>query len=251
MAEWRIGRGWSDVELATRLDRLGGRGVNFDADQSEMSVAAGWNEYASEALIARESSGPPIDGGPFQRAEIAVANYQFSDPRIVVGHFDSESRLLGRRMLLEMTALRVFHYLGGVVVNAVRFEEQDGQHVFGFRYDTLTGHLERGSEWFTVTKDVRSGEIRFRVEAAWLPGDFPNGWSRLGFKLLGPYYQRRWHHEAHQRLFEIARGTQPATAPRDAEGLAHAGLTIVFERTQSARVAEGPIWQEEETIQSS
>lgn len=251
MAEWRIGRGWSTAELRGRLENLEGARLNFRVAQEEMTVERGWNRYSSEAVIAREAPGSPLPHGPFQRAEVAVANYQFSDPTIVVGHFDSESRLLGRRMLLEMTALRVFRYLGGVVVGAVRFEEQDGRHVFGYRYDTLDGHLEQGSEWFLLTKEIATGEIRFRIEAAWLPGEFPNWWSRVGFKVMGPHYQRRWHHEAHRRLYGIARGSEPATAPTDADGMAHAGLNIVFERTPAIRTADEPKWEEEETIQSS
>lgn len=252
MAEWRLFRGWSTPELRERLERLEDQPVNFRASQSDMTAADGWNRYYSEAVIGREPPGPPLAEGPFRRAEVAVASYQFSDPTIVVGHFDAEQRLLGRRMLLEMKAIRVLHYLAGVVIAAVRFEEQDGQYVFGFRYDTLEGHIERGSEWFLLTKDVTTGEIRFRIEASWLPGQFPNWWSRVGFKVLGPRYQRSWHHEAHRRLYEIARGGEAPTAPVDREGVAHAGLKVVFEREPRLQKGEGPRWEEEaETIQSS
>jgi hypothetical protein len=211
----------------------------------------GWNRYHSEAIIAREKPGPPLSDGPFHRMEVAVANFQFSDPGIVVGHFDAHGRLLGRRMLLEMTAVRVLHYLAGVVVSDVRFEEQNGRHVFGYRYDTLEGHIERGSEWFLLTKNTETGEIEFRIEAAWLPGDFPNWWSRLGFKLLGPDYQKRWHHSAHQRLHRIAHEGLQAHPQIDRLGIAHAGPAVTFSRTlRNLSVAE-PRWEEKETIQSS
>jgi hypothetical protein len=169
----------------------------------------------------------------------------------VVGHFDAESRLLGRRMLLELKAVKILRYVSGVVVGAVRFEEQDGSSTFGFRYDTLEGHIEIGSEWFLLTKDQMTGEIRFRIEAAWRPGQFPNWWSRLGFHLLGRRYQRRWHHEAHWRLFRMAHGGMPASPPVDSLGIAHAGPDVVFERTPRHRTVQKPRWQEEETIQSS
>src|SRR5690606_7343496 len=134
-------------------DRLRETPLSFRADRSTMTPELGWNLYRSEALIAREPPGPPLDEGAFRLAEIAVANYHFSDPDVVVGHFDAESRLLGRRMLLELKAALVLRYLVGVVVGAVRFEEQDGRHTFGYRYDTLEGHIESGSEWFLLTKD--------------------------------------------------------------------------------------------------
>jgi uncharacterized protein (UPF0548 family) len=250
MAEWRIGRGWGDEELARRLERLRGLPVNFEAEQAEMTPELGWNHYRSEAVIAHEPPGPPLDEGPFRRAEIAVAHYRFSDPDVVIGHFEADSRLLGRRMLLEMKALSILHYLAGVVVSAVRNEEQNGTHVFAFRYDTLTGHIERGSEWFVLKKDLRTGEIRFEIEAAWLPGEFPNWWSRLGFRFLGPRYQRYWHHEAHRRLFRIARGASDAV-PSNGDEVAHAGPDVLFQRTPRHTIERERQWDEEETIRSS
>jgi uncharacterized protein (UPF0548 family) len=251
MAEWRVGRGWTDGEIAVRLERTHALSTNFAADYAEMTPDNGWNLYHSEAVIAREAPGEPLESGPFRLAEVAVAHYQFSDPGIVIGHFDAESRLLGRRMLLEIRAVRALRYLAAVVVGAVRFEEQDGRHTFGFRYDTLQGHIERGSEWFLLTKDLSSGEIRFRIEAAWRPGQFPNWWSRVGFRLMGTYYQRRWHHEAHWRLFRIAHGGMTASPPIDELGLAHAGPAVVFQRTPRNRTVPEPQWREDETIRSS
>ncbi|MEX2570089.1 MAG: DUF1990 family protein [Gemmatimonadota bacterium] len=251
MAEWRVQRGWTEEELAERLERLQDRRVNFDIDPAEMTPAQGWNRYTSEATIAHEPPGSAIPDGPFKRAEVAVANYQFSDPSIVVGHFDATSRLLGRRMLLEMKAVRVLHYLAGVVIGAVRFEEQDGRDTFGFRYDTLEGHIECGSEWFLLTKHQDTGEIRFRIEAAWRPGQFPNWWSRIGFRCLGPRYQRRWHHEAHHRLFRVARHGTSGSPAVDRLGLAHTGPEVHFERAPRYPSVEKPRWDEEETITSS
>jgi uncharacterized protein (UPF0548 family) len=252
MAELRIIRRWSEVELVERLAAIEGLPVNFRAAPVEMTPENGWNTYFSEAVIAREPPGPPVPGGPFRRAETAVANYQFSDPDVVIAHFEADSRLLGRRMLLEMKALRVFRYLAGVVVGAVRSEEQGGIHTFGYRYDTLHGHIERGAEWFLLTKRGETGEIVFRIEAGWLPGQFPNWWSRLGFRWLGPYYQRRWHQEAHMRLYQIAHEGMPAAQPEVGDlGIAHAGPTVVFARTPRRKTVSEPIAHEEETIQSS
>ncbi len=250
MAEWRLGR-WSEEEIALRLGALSELRRNYDESQNEMTPAHGWNRYSSEAIIAREPPGPPVADGPFRRMEVAVANYHFSDPSIVIAHFDAESRLLGRRMLLEIKAFRTLRYLAGVVVGAVRFEENEGRHLFGYRYDTLEGHIERGSEWFLLTKEEETGKVEFRIEAEWLPGDFPNWWSRVGFRLVGPHYQRKWHHAAHWRLFNIAHeGMSPAPFV-DSLGVAHAGPNVIFHRTLKTLTIDKPRWQEEETIQSS
>jgi len=252
MAEWRLFRGWSKKELEDRLGRVGERPKNFSASWPAMTVNRGWNHYLSKAVIARESPGKPLEAGPFRRAEVAIASFQFSNPTIVVAHFDADSRLLGRRMLLEMKALRSIHFLASVVVDEVRFEQQDGCHTFGYRYDTLDGHIEQGSEWFLLTKDIETGEVSFKIEAAWKPGQFPNWWSRVGFRWLGAYYQRRWHQDAHWRLWGIAHGGMTANPPVDDRGIAHAGPAVVFERMPGHRTIQEPKWEEEEeTIQSS
>lgn len=199
MAEWRLLRGWSADELVARLHRLEHAERNFEAPPGELARRPGWNQYRSEAVIAYERPGPPLADGYFARARVAVGSYEFSDPAIVLAHFDPRGPLLGRRLLLEIRVL-VLGYLCGALVAAVEDEQREHESVFAFRYDTLAGHIERGAEWFILKKDHATGAVSFRIAAAWQPGDFPNWWSRLGFKLLARRYQLRWHRRAHRRL---------------------------------------------------
>lgn len=217
MAEWRAFRGWPAGALRARIDALGTQ-RNFDAAEEEMTAERGWHHYFSEALIAREPDGDDC----FSRACSALANYQFSDPSIVVAHFDPKAPLLGRRILLEIKVLGL-RYLCAALVSRVREEPR----VYGFRYDTLHGHIERGMEWFLLTKDEQ-GDIRFRIEARWKQGELPNWWSRLGFHLLSARYQRRWHVQAHRRLARLAHGDTPARPGRDRAGLTHQGVDVEF-----------------------
>lgn len=238
MAEWRIGRGWSGAELEDRLERARELPRNFSDPMDRMTVEHGWHQYYSEAVVARERPGPPEEDSPFARGQIVVANYEFSDPNIVIGHFDPHAPLLGRCMLLEARAFRVLHYLGAVVVGAVRSEETEGKTVFGFRYETLEGNIERGFEWFLLTKDHATGEISFRVEASWLPGDFPNWWSRLGFHWVAPRYQKIWHHHAHAMLARLIRNPE-LTGPEPEDGrLVHTGPEVEFKRFRARHVRE-------------
>ena len=218
MAEWRLGRGWPTATVKARLDRARSAMVNFDVDEQDMNGEHGWSHYHSEAVIATETDGDDR----FARARVALANYQFSDPSIVLAHFNPAEPLLGRLMLLEIRVLGL-HYLCPTVVNRVR--EEPG--VFGFRYDTLEGHIERGVEWFVLTKNER-GEIRFRVEARWRQGEFPNWWSRMGFLVLSRYYQRKWHRRAHQRLSLLAHYGSTKRPRRDSAGLTHQGIEVTF-----------------------
>ena len=195
MTEWRAFRGWSPEVLRARVDALGTQ-RNFDAADEEMTIDRGWHHYYSEAVIAHEPEGHEC----FSRACTALANYQFSDPSIVVAHFDPRAPLLGRRILLEVKVLGL-RYLCSALVSRVR--EDPG--VYGFRYDTLHGHIEQGMEWFLLTKDAQ-GDIRFRIEARWRRGELPNWWSRVGFMLLSTRYQRRWHVAAHHRMARLVHG---------------------------------------------
>jgi len=248
VAEWRLGRGWSEGEIAERLAELHALRTSFDENEADMTPERGWNRYFSESILAREPPGEPVLDGPFRRAELATASYQFSDPAIVIGHFDAQSALLERRILLEMKAASFLRYLGGVVVQAVRSDATPQAYTFAFRYDTLSGHIERGWEWFTLTKRRASGEIQFRIEAAWLPGEFPNFWSRLGFHWLGPRYQERWHRAAHGRLFRIAHGGMTASPAVDAHAIAHTGPDVVFGRTPRVRTLPVPPLERETKV---
>ena len=227
MAEWRFLRGWSEQELRRQLSAMQLLERNFDQQGlEEMSDEKGWRAYGSRALVAREPPGPPLDDGPFRLGCNAISNYRFSDPTIVTSHFDPEAPLEGRRMALEIKVLGL-RYLCGVVVGATRSEEANGRSTFGFRYDTLEGHIEAGAEWFLLSKSHETGEIRFRVHARWREGEFPNWWSRVGFALLAERYQRRWHRRAHGRLQYFMAHPEAVARPRG-QRLAHEGPDVVF-----------------------
>jgi uncharacterized protein (UPF0548 family) len=221
MSLWRFGRGWSEETMQRYLADLERRTVNFDVPPEEMTPAKGWTVDGAESSLGFEPPGPPVPDGLFERAKQGLINYDFSDPRIVEGHFDPKTSFVGRNVLLEMKVLGL-RFLGGCRVHSVRDERGEHGSVFGFRYDTLEGHIERGYEWFLLTKDHHTGEVRFKIEAHWRLGTFPNWWSRLGFFLLGQRCRVVWRHRAPLRLQEVARRpvTKPAAGPGE---LAHRG----------------------------
>jgi len=222
MTPWRFGRGWSEAELRRQLDGLNGRPLSYDGPTELMTREHGWTIDGDHGSLGSEPVGPPKTDGPFSRARQAIVNYDFSDPSIVVGHFDPEAELVGRNMLLELKVMGL-RFLTGVRVTQVRQEvEYDTTH-FGFRYDTLQGHIEQGFEWFLLSKDHATGDIQFRIEAHWRLGTFPTRWSKLGFQLVGERYRTLWRHRAPERIRKLA--WQPATsAPIAAPGeLAHRG----------------------------
>jgi uncharacterized protein (UPF0548 family) len=195
---YRWGR-FSAREIERELSRLPERASTGPSSESEAARDSSWNHYFSEALIAREAPGPPEPGGAFERARLGIVDYSFSDPEIVQAHFDHRRELQGRPMLLELQVLGL-RMLCGVAVRAVRDERTPETSCWGFRYDTLEGHVEAGAEWFLLSKQHATGDVRFRIQAAWHEGSLPNWWTRIGFQLLARRYQRAWHRAAYARL---------------------------------------------------
>ena len=249
MAEWRFGRGWSNDELTARLARARASVRNFDINE-EMTAERGWHRHYSRAIIAREAPGPPEPDGPYERAWPFLERYAFSDPRIVKAHFDAAAPFVGRVMLLEARVLGL-HYLGAAVVAMLRNARDATRAEHGFRYDTLDCHFERGSEWFIVGKDIHTGDITFTIHAVWRRGQLPNFWSRIGFTILAPRYQRAWHRLAHLRLRALLGSVDLEPLPRGAR-LVHQGPPLNVARVQETAdgPAPEPITTEDNTLSS-
>ena len=203
MSLWRFGRGWPERTLRRYLDEQRTRRVNFDAPAEQMTAEYGWTIDGDDAPIGTEPVGPPLVDGLYMRAKRAMMNYEFSDSSIVAGHFDLRAPLDGRDMLLEIKVWG-FRFLNGVRVQQVRDRSDEHRTSFGYRYDTLEGHIEEGFEWFVLSKHHQSGEVRFRIEAHWRLGKFPNWWSRIGFLLMAERYRKIWRRRAITRVRQLA-----------------------------------------------
>ncbi len=244
MAEFRIGRGWTDQELTERLKKLQTVSTNFPYEGPESQSGENWRRYYTESVIGREAPGEIIAGGAFEIAKKAIGEYQFSDPGIVVGHFNPKDPVDGRTMALEIKILGL-HYLCGVRISATKETSDDKETTFGFRYDTLEGHMEVGSEWFTLTKRHETGEVWFRISASWRPGKFPNWWSEVGFHVFSRRYQLAWHRLAYLRLRHIVGTNGAGLVPVPyGEKLVHTGPEIsksdiwVLNKSTAVRIAE-------------
>jgi uncharacterized membrane protein/uncharacterized protein (UPF0548 family) len=222
MAEWRFLAGWSSAELSSRLKAAAALTPTVPLD-ADLRPEKGWNRVLSSAVVAQEQPGPPEPHAAFEHARQLVCRLAFSDPRIVVGHWRPNSQLRGRTVLLELRFLGL-RFLGPVRIGQVREESDEARTLFGFRFDTLEGHVERGSEWFLLIKDHRTGGISFRIEAGWQVGDFPAWWVRKGFQLVGRRYQRAWHRLAHEHLKVALRDWSAADRKARGHASAHQGL---------------------------
>jgi hypothetical protein len=209
LTPWRIGRGWSEAEIRAHLAALEERPIAFEpvaGDRDEEAVLApapGWTVERYEARLGLEAPGPLEPDGLFRRCAQAVRAYRFADPRITHGHFDPESPLLGRTILVDTHAL-ILRFLVGLRVGAV-LDRVDGppgreRSEFGIRLDTLAGHLIHGSEWVLVLKEHASGAVRLRIVVRWRQAPLPAGWMAPGMWLFGERVRVRWRRQAARRL---------------------------------------------------
>ncbi|SFN72159.1 protein of unknown function [Pseudonocardia ammonioxydans] len=206
------------MHRADDLSGLAGRPVNVDPAEAPDRPGAGWYVDHGRALVGTEPPGDPVPDGDWERACAVVRDYQFTDHRRVRGFFRPADPLLGRDMLLEgrFGPLR-FHL--GVRVTEVVDEVRDGVRVWGWTYDTLRGHLERGRLTYEVVKDLRTGEVEFVIRAFSRPARIPNPLYRLGFALFGRGVQLEFYHRVGQRVRDLvgaARAGHPL--PRPAPG---------------------------------
>jgi len=222
MSLWRFGSGWSEAAMKAYLAELARRGVGFKTPIEEMTAENGWTTDGAETKLGTEPPGPPVSDGLYERAKQGLMNYDFSDPAIVEGHFDPKVPFIGRDMLLEIKVWGL-RFLNGVRVHSVREETDEKRTLFGFRYDTLEGHIECGYEWFLLWKNHATGDVYFKIEAHWQLGQFPNWWSRLGFQLIGERCRERWRHNAPLRLAALAHKPVEKPVAEPGEELAHRG----------------------------
>ncbi|ANY10295.1 hypothetical protein AFB00_22290 [Pseudonocardia sp. HH130630-07] len=201
------------------LDSLAGRASNIAGlgtdEVPRTDGEDGWHVDHGSALVGTEPPGEPVPGGDWERACSVLLGYQFTDHRRLRGAFRPGDPLLGRDMLLEgrFGPLR-FHL--GVRVTAVVDEIRDGARVWGWTYETLHGHLERGRLTYEIVKDLDTGEVRFVIRAFSRPAPIPNPLYRLGFAVFGRAVQIEFYHRAGQRVRDLvgaARGGRPLPEP--------------------------------------
>lgn len=197
----------------------------------------------SVSIVARELPGPPQPGDAFERVVEFVQRFDFSDPRIVVAHFDPAEPIAGRTKLLELKPVAA-RFLCPVQVTRADTHRRRHCTVYRQSIETREGHVEAGREWFAVVKDHRTGDVWFRIRACWKPGDLPNFLAKAGFRIMARRYQRAWHRLAHVRLRRLLREHPdlPTPAPGHIlhEGPPISTLPVWFVSSRAGRSSAAP-----------
>lgn len=187
-----------------RLDALRQLPLNFDIERrDEYTAESGWHVDDFQTELPREEPGPPKQDGSWEAARRILREYRFADPSIITGIFVPDTPLEERVMLLRGRAFGLTFWFGtrvGGVVDEQREGEGGPQQVWGFNYQTLEGHIERGQMEFTVIKWLASGKVAFRIHAFSQAGTIRNPIIWLGFKLFGRRVQLRFVQRSMERM---------------------------------------------------
>jgi uncharacterized protein (UPF0548 family) len=171
--------------------------VNYSPDEVRRP---GWNIDTYRIVLPAELPGAPEPGGCWERACRLVRDYEFSPPEIVRALYDPAAPLLGRDMLLEARFHRLYFHCG-VRVTEVVDETRDGTHrVWGWAYETLEGHLERGKAMYEVVKEQDTGEVRFLISCQSQGSAALDPVTSLGWRLFGRRTQLRFYRRCGERL---------------------------------------------------
>lgn len=190
------------VAAGPMLEALQQRPVNYSRNAVN---AADWHHDTWTTTLPSERPGPPEPGGVWYAACRLVERYEFSDPRLVRAVYRVDSPLLGRTMLLEARFLMLRFYVGVRITEVVdelrpSTTSETGMRAWGWAYETLTGHLERGRLCYEVIKEQDTGRILFTLTAHSQRAPTLGWVTRLGWWLFGRRTQLRFYRRCGQRL---------------------------------------------------
>ncbi|HYW31691.1 MAG TPA: DUF1990 family protein, partial [Gemmatimonas sp.] len=82
------------------------------------------------------------------------------------------------------------------VIDSTREGNDGAEYVWGYSYQTLAGHLERGEITFEIIKHLATGGITFRIHSFSQTGHIANLFYRIGFRIVGRRLQQRFAEES-------------------------------------------------------
>lgn len=194
-------------------------GINYVPSETD---DPGWHHDRLRHPLGAETPGPPLEDGVFDIACRLVRDYEFSDRNIMRAYFRRHDDLLGRNMLLEGRFL-VLRFPMGVRVDSVvdeTRERADGtsERSWGWSYQTLEHHLERGRLVYEVVKNLDDGRVEFVITGVSQRGAISNPVIRFGFTFFGRWTQWRFYRAAAHKLEKrvalvVAGGDRPTPDP--------------------------------------
>lgn len=194
------------------------REVNFRREQVDDT----WNHDLQRSPLGDEAPGEPEPDGVWETACRLVAAYEMADPALIRAVYDGAAPLRGRDLLLEGRFLLLRFYMG-VRITEVIDEERGAERVWGWAYETLEGHLERGRMSYEVVKHRDTGRVELVITAYSQGAPTLGPVTGLGWRLFGRRTQLRFYRTCGRRLARLVRerlgAPDPVAERRTVEGL--------------------------------
>ncbi|GLY67942.1 DUF1990 family protein [Amycolatopsis taiwanensis] len=199
------GGGWVLGRLdATRVWRdLATAHINYSVDEVRRPS---WDMDTHRTGLATERPGAPEPTGFWAHACGLVRDYEFSPPEIVQALYDPAAPLLGRDMLLEARFHGMHFYCGVRVTEVVDELRENGDRVWGWAYETLEGHLERGKVTYEVIKHQDTGRVTFLASGYSQGAPTLDRLTFLGWRIFGRRMQLRFYRRCGERLRTFVQG---------------------------------------------
>lgn len=200
---------WWDTRpgaVSRQLERLHGLSLNFDPERLSEVKRDPWHVDDYCESLPAEEPGEPAGQGSFEIAKRLLYGYEFADPRRVRAFYDANAPLEGRDMLLEMRygplRVRVGVRVSQLFDELRRVDGRDAR-VWGWAYQTLEGHPERGRMDYQLWKWLDSGAVEYRIHAVSQMAEIRDPILHLGFRLVGRREQVRFARRCGTRLREL------------------------------------------------
>lgn len=194
----------ASIDYVTALAELRNREINYDPGEVR---PPDWNFDVHRSVVGREQPGPPEPHAVWETARDLVRDYEFTPPELIRAVYHRLDPLLGRNLLLEGRFFALRFYMG-VRITVLIDETRDQQdRVWGWAYQTLEHHLERGKVTYEVVKHLDSGQVEFVASCHSQRSPTVGPILRLGWLLFGRHAQRRFYRRCGQRLRELVQAS--------------------------------------------
>lgn len=210
-----------NIDYVTAIAELRNYEINYDPSEVRPPH---WNFDVHRRPLGRERPGPPEPHAVWETARDLVRDYEFTPPELIRAAYHGQDPLLGRNLLLEGRFYGLRFYMGVRVTALVDETRHHQEKVWGWAYQTLEHHLERGKVTYEVVKHLDSGQVEFVASCESQRSPAVGPILRLGWLLFGRRAQLRFYRRCGQRLHELVRASltgtpAPARSPLKSDGL--------------------------------
>src|SRR5262249_17531072 len=136
-----------------------------------------------------------------------VRDYEFTPPELIRAVYHRLDPLLGRDMLLEGRFFGLRFYMGVRITVLIDETREQRERVWGWAYETLSHHLERGEVTYEGIKHRDSGQVEFVASCQSQRSPALAPILRLGWRLFGRRTQLRFYRRCAARLRALVRAS--------------------------------------------